>query len=239
LRFPDEFALAKIVAQPNSPVETVLRESGGSVLPVELILKSLDFAGRPHHVVAVRDLRARREAEQHIRYLALHDALTSLANRNYFNTRVDQEIDAARRKGEKLAVFCLDLDRFKEVNDLFGHAAGDRVLQAVASRASVVLAERHMMARLGGDEFAILAGGISNAVAAGEIAEAVLEALRCREVAPDIDSISASIGIAICPDDGDDRETLLTHADTALYGAKSEGRSTYRFFEGSKFVSGV
>jgi diguanylate cyclase len=229
--FPDELALAKIHTDPNKSVETGLQRSDGSMLPVEVILKSLDFAGRPHHVIAVRDLRARREAERQIRYLALHDALTSLPNRNYFNTRMDQEIDATLAKDGKLAVLCLDLDRFKEVNDLFGHAAGDRVLQAVASRAAAALGERRMMARLGGDEFAILATGIPNAVAAGQLAEAVLEALRRTDAVPEIDSISSSIGIAICPDDGVDRETLLSHADAALYRAKTEGRSTYRFFE--------
>ncbi len=154
--FPDAIALAEIIASPNMPVETNLHHADGSTFPVELILRSLDFAGRPHHVIAVRDLRARREAERHIRYLAHHDALTSLPNRGRFNERLDEEIHAASVKSEKLAVLCLDLDRFKEVNDLFGHAAGDRVLQAVAARITAVLGERHLMARLGGDEFAIL-----------------------------------------------------------------------------------
>ena len=126
--------------------------------PVELILRPIVFAGRPHHVIAVRDLQARKEAEQHIHYLAHHDALTSLPNRSHFNARIDQEI-AALANGESLAVLCLDLDRFKEVNDLFGHAAGDAVLQTVASRVSAVLGERQMMARLGGDEFAVLMPG--------------------------------------------------------------------------------
>jgi diguanylate cyclase len=229
--FPEELALARIAIEPNKPVETSLRHRDGTMLPVELILKSLDFAGRPHHVIAVRDLRARREAERHIRYLALHDALTQLPNRIQFNTRIDREIKAALAKGQRLAVLCLDLDRFKEVNDLFGHAAGDKVLQAVASRASAVLSERQMMARLGGDEFAILVPGLVNRNAASRIAEAVLDALRYTDVAVEIGSIAGSIGIAICPDDATDRETLLTHADTALYRAKTEGRSSHRFFE--------
>jgi diguanylate cyclase (GGDEF)-like protein len=144
---------------------------------------------------------------------------------------MDQEIEAALAKGVKFAVLCLDLDRFKEVNDLFGHAAGDKVLQAVASRTTAVLDDRHTMARLGGDEFAILVPNLANPAAAGGLAETILEALRCKDDTPEADSISSSIGIAICPDDGTDRETLLTHADTALYRAKNEGRSTYRFFE--------
>jgi diguanylate cyclase (GGDEF)-like protein len=229
--FPDELALARIVGAPNRPIETSLRHRDGTLLPVELILKSLDFAGRPHQVIAVRDLRARREAERHIRYLAHHDALTQLPNRIQFNARIDQEIKAALAKGERLAVLYLDLDGFKEINNLFGHAAGDGVLQAVALRASAALGERHMMARLGGDEFAILIPGLVSRSAAGRIADTVLEALRRQDIASEIDSISGSIGIAICPDDAADRETLLTQADTALYSAKTEGRSVYRFFE--------
>ena len=158
--------------------------------------------------------------------------LTSLPNRGHFNTRIDQEI-AALAEGERLAVLCLDLDRFKEVNDLFGHAAGDTVLQTVASRVTAVLGARQMMARLGGDEFAILMPGVANPAAAGRLAETILEALRATSDAPETNSISTSIGIALCPDDATDREALLTHADTALYRAKTEGGNTYRFFEAS------
>src|SRR4051812_5881776 len=228
--FPDRAACAKLLAGSSQPVETALRHADGSTSSVELILRPIVFAGRPHHVIAVRDLQARKEAEQHIRYLAHHDALTSLPNRSHFHARLEQEI-ASLRKGERLAVLCLDLDRFKEVNDLFGHAAGDTVLQAVAARVTDVLRQREIMARLGGDEFAILMPGIANPAAASRLAETILEALRAKGDAPESNAISASIGIAICPDDATNRETLLTQADTALYRAKAEGRNTYRFFE--------
>jgi diguanylate cyclase (GGDEF)-like protein/PAS domain S-box-containing protein len=227
--FPDKVARARLLSISNLPVETSLRHLDGSMTPVELILRPIVFAGRPHHVVAVRDLRARKEAEQHIHYLAHHDALTSLPNRGHFNARIDQEI-AALSRGESLAVLCLDLDRFKEVNDLFGHAAGDTVLQTVASRVTAVLDERQMMARLGGDEFAVLMP-VANPAAASRLAETILEALRTTSDTPETNAISTSIGIALCPDDAADRQALLTHADTALYRAKTEGRNTYRFFE--------
>jgi diguanylate cyclase len=228
--FPDRVARAKLLSGSNLPVETGLRHFDGSMTPVELILRPIVFGGQPRHVIAVRDLQARKEAEQHIRYLAHHDALTSLPNRSHFNARIDQEI-AALGKDESLAVLCLDLDRFKEVNDLFGHAAGDAVLQAVAERVTAVLDDRHLMARLGGDEFAILMPGVVNPAAASRLAESILEALRTPSDLPETNSISTSIGIALCPDDASDRQALLTHADTALYRAKSEGRNTYRFFE--------
>ena len=228
-RFPDEVARGRLLSA-GLPVETTLRHFEGSLIPVELILRPIIFAGRPHQVIAVRDLQARKDAEQHIHYLAHHDALTSLPNRGHFNERIDQEI-AALKKGESLAVLCLDLDRFKEVNDLFGHAAGDTVLQAVAARVTAVLGESQMMARLGGDEFVVLLPGVTNPAAASRLAESILEALRSTSDTPETNSISTSIGIALYPDDATDRQTLLTHADAALYRAKAEGRNTYRFFE--------
>ena len=230
--FPDKAARTRLLSGSNLAVETGLRHLDGSLTPVELILRPIVFGGRPHQVVAVRDLQPRKEAEQHIHYLAHHDALTSLPNRSHFNGRIDQEM-ATLAKGERLAVLCLDLDRFKEVNDLFGHAAGDTVLQTVASRVTAVLDERQLMARLGGDEFAILMPGVASPAAASRLAETVLEALRATSDTPEINSISTSIGIALYPDDATDRHALLSHADTALYRAKTEGRNTYRFFEAS------
>jgi diguanylate cyclase (GGDEF)-like protein/PAS domain S-box-containing protein len=190
--FPDRFARAKLLAGSNQAVETSLRHPDGSMTPVELLLRPIVFSGRPHHVVAVRDLQARKEAEQHIHYLAHHDALTSLPNRANFNTRIEQEM-AGLAGGERLAVLCLDLDRFKEVNDLFGHAAGDSVLQTVAARVTAVLGERQMMSRLGGDEFAILMPGLKDHEAAGRLAEEILEALRSASDTAETNCISTSI----------------------------------------------
>ena len=227
--FPDQVARTELLSRSNQTVETELRHLDGSTTPVELILRPIVFAGRPHQVVAVRDLQARKNAEQHIYFLAHHDALTSLPNRSHFNARIDQEI-AALSPGRSLAVLCLDLDRFKEINDLFGHSAGDQVLQTVASRITAVLGERQMMARLGGDEFAILMPDVANPAAASRLAETILEALRTSDDTPET-HVSTSIGIALCPEDAMDRQALLTYADTALYRAKTEGRNTYRFFE--------
>jgi diguanylate cyclase len=229
---PDDETRARLFAEANSSIEGDLRKADGSYNPVELILRPVDFAGRPHHAIAVRDVQARKNAEQHIRFLAHHDALTGIPNRSTFDVRLDQEIASAIASGHKLAVLCLDLDRFKEVNDLFGHATGDKVLQSAARRVGAVLDDGQMLARLSGDEFAILAPGLSNPAAAGRIAEAIIEALQTAGGTGEADApISTSIGVALCPDDATDRHTLLTHADTALYRAKNEGRGTYRFFE--------
>ena len=156
--------------------------------------------------------------------------MTALPNRHHFSEVIDREI-AGSAAGVKLGVLCFDLDRFKEVNDLFGHAAGDRVLQAVAERIAPLLGKDQIMARLGGDEFAILLPNLTGPEAAGRLAEDILQVLRHKDGNSDNDAISASIGIAIYPDDALDREALMTSADTALYRAKTEGRAGYRFFE--------
>ena len=138
------------------------------------------------------------------------------------------------KSGRRLAVLFLDLDRFKEINDLFGHAVGDRTLQVVATRIAGTLDDSQVIARLSGDEFAIILPGISDPAAAGRIAKAILEVLQAPvENIETNHPIGGSIGIAVCPDDARDRHTLLSHADTALYRAKNEGKGTYRYFEAS------
>ena len=230
--FPDPELRLKLFDRENVLVEGILRHRDGEEMPVEIIQRLVDLGGKPHRAVAVRDLRARKQAEENILFLAHHDALTGLPNRGSFNNKLDQEIAAALASGRRLAVLCLDLDRFKEVNDLFGHAAGDRALQAVAKRITGVLEDHHMMARLSGDEFAIIVPGVSNPSMAGRIAETILETLQMPVDNTEAGQpISTSVGIAICPDDAQDRHALLSHADTALYRAKNEGRGTYRYFE--------
>ncbi len=230
--FPEESLRLKLLETTDTPIEGELAKVDGSRGPVELIVRPVVFAGTPRRAIAVRDLQARKRAEQHIRFLAHNDSLTGLPNRSSFNKKLDQEMELAQATGRKLAVLCFDLDRFKEVNDLFGHATGDKMLQSVARRLSTLLDDTQMLARLSGDEFAIILPGIANPTVAGRLAETILETLRTGgpEEGEDNSPISASIGIAICPDDATDRQSLLTHADTALYRAKNEGRGTYRFF---------
>jgi diguanylate cyclase (GGDEF)-like protein/PAS domain S-box-containing protein len=232
LFLPDEAARRALLEQPKRHVESGLRRADGKVIPAEFILRAIDYGGRPHNAIAVRDLSDRKKAEDDIRFLAHHDGLTGLPNRNFFNARLDEEIEAHKASGLSLAILCLDLDRFKEVNDLFGHAAGDAVLKRVAECVTGVLDHNQVMARLGGDEFAIIATNIASPMAASRIAETVIETLRQDyETSASGNFISTSIGVAIFPNDAEDRRSLLTHADTALYRAKADGRAVYRFFE--------
>ncbi len=227
---PGDAARLALAGQPERPVEAELRLANGTMVPVEVIMQPVEHAGRPHYAVAVRDLRARRQAESQIQFLTHHDALTGLANRASFGKKLDQEMRAADAGGRKLAMLCLDLDRFKEVNDLFGHAAGDALLENVARIVSSELDDTQMVARLGGEEFAVLMP-CEQAGAAGRLAERILEALRSGRTVGTGPQVATSIGIALYPDDADERAALLSNADTALYRAKSEGRGTYRFFE--------
>ncbi|MEO4000414.1 EAL domain-containing protein [Mesorhizobium sp. CAU 1732] len=207
--------------------------SGGARLPVEIISRNIDYGGSPHTIYAVRDLRERKKAEADIRHLAMHDTLTGLPNRRAFNEKLRQEL-AANEPDTLIAMFCLDLDRFKEVNDLFGHSAGDAMLQKVADCVIGVLRPGQMVARLGGDEFAIIASGLHSAAEASSIADSILTAFRYENrEAPSEGLMSTSIGIALYPQDAPDAELLVSHADTALYRAKAEGRDTWRFFEKS------
>lgn len=230
-----EFLGAKICTMlaegPNVAIETDLNTAFGPI-PAEAILRQVDFAGQPHQAIAIRDLSARKQAEQHIRFLAHHDALTGLPNRVSFSRKLEDEIGHARRHGQSFAVLCLDLDRFKEVNDLFGHAAGDALLQRVGQSLLDAIEGYGNAARLGGDEFAVLLGDIGTPARAGRIAEQILDAFRRNnEHSGDGALTSASIGIAMFPDNADTAEQLMTQADTALYRAKQDGRGVYRFYE--------
>jgi diguanylate cyclase (GGDEF)-like protein/PAS domain S-box-containing protein len=229
--FRDHAALS-IFNMSSQPIEAELRHVSGASIPVELIVRPVEFKLKPHGAIAVRDLRARKEAEQHIRFLAHHDPLTGLPNRSSFNRKLDEEIAASQTNGQRLAVLCIDLDHFKEVNDLFGHASGDALLQAVSQSVTRVLQPHQMMARLGGDEFAVILPDLRDANGASRVAEDILKVIEIENQAASATArVSASIGIAIYPGDAADRQSLLTNADTALYRAKADGRGVVRFFE--------
>jgi diguanylate cyclase (GGDEF)-like protein/PAS domain S-box-containing protein len=218
----------------DEAIETELVRPDGQSIPIEVIQRPVDYAGKPGIALAVRDLRDRKRAEKKIKFLAHHDPLTKLANRATFNDRLDREIEQHRVTGRCLAVLCLDLDRFKEINDLFGHATGDAVLQSAADCVTSLLKENQVMARLGGDEFAVILPDLQDPTEAGTLAENILEAMqRVNQSESSGAPLAASIGVACFPSDAADRTSLLTHADTALYRAKADGRGTYRFFEAS------
>ncbi|MDO9387421.1 MAG: diguanylate cyclase [Thiobacillus sp.] len=177
-----------------------------------------------------RLIRAGIDAEQTIRKLSLHDPLTGLANRRFLNENEKHLIAGAKRSGKQMAVLTIDLDDFKEVNDLYGHAAGDAVLVASAERMKQLLRESDVIARLGGDEFIIVLGQVDNAEAAREVAGRVVESLSQPVLLAGGETarVGASVGIAMCCANGETLEELLKKADAALYAAKRNGKRTYR-----------
>jgi diguanylate cyclase (GGDEF)-like protein len=183
-------------------------------------------------VATYEDVSERRRAEARIAHMAHHDALTDLPNRVLLRDRIEHALARARRFSETFSVLCLDLDRFKSVNDTLGHPVGDALLKIVADRLRSCVRETDVIARMGGDEFAILQIGDDSVQAADRLAQRVLQSIG----APyDLDGqhvvIGTSVGIAVAPRDGDSADQLLKNADLALYRAKAAGRGTHRFFE--------
>ncbi len=177
------------------------------------------------------DITERRQAEAAITHLAHHDALTNLPNRVLFRERLGQALRQARR-GETLALLCLDLDQFKAVNDTLGHPIGDALLQAVVERLILRTREDDVVARLGGDEFAIVQAPIGKPTDATAFAERLIELFEAPFIVGGHQIvIGTSIGIAFAPQDGLDPDQLLKSADLALYRAKVDGRGVYRLFQ--------
>jgi diguanylate cyclase (GGDEF)-like protein len=168
----------------------------------------------------------------HISFMAHHDALTGLPNRLLFHKRLEEVLDERRRRNDGVALLCLDLDHFKQVNDTLGHPAGDKLLKEVAGRLRECVRDGDVVARLGGDEFAILQCSASHPEHASELAERIIEAVGAPyDLDGDRAVIMASIGIAISTRDLCSTDALLRSADIALYQAKKGGRCTFRFFE--------
>jgi len=182
-------------------------------------------------LLTLEDISERKLAEARITHMAHHDALTGLPNRVQFHECLSVAV-ARGRRGEPSAVLFLDLDHFKAVNDTFGHLVGDALLQEVSERLRGEVREIDMVARLGGDEFAIVQGTVDQPQAATALAKRLIEALCLPyNISGHHVTIGTSIGIAVLPGDGADPEQLLKNADMALYGAKADGRGSFRFFE--------
>ena len=177
------------------------------------------------------DITERRRAEAKISHMALHDGLTDLANRHLFDEQIASSFKQLARR-QKFALLCLDLDRFKNVNDTLGHPVGDKLLQQVGARLRLCAREYDSIARLGGDEFAILQRGVAEPAEAKALSERIVDAIGKPF---DLDGhqvvIGVSIGIALAPTDATDVVELLKAADLALLRAKTDGRGTYRFFD--------
>ena len=193
-----------------------------------LTFQPMDTGGS---VVLVEDITERRNAEAKIHHLARYDALTGLPNRSLFREHMDRAIALTRRQ-ELCAVLFIDLDQFKQVNDTLGHPSGDALLCAVADRLRRMIRDSDSVARFGGDEFVVLQSPIKRPEEAASLAQRIVSELGAPyEIEGNEVVVGASIGISMAPNDGTDADLLLKNADMALYRAKSDGRSAWRFFE--------
>jgi diguanylate cyclase (GGDEF)-like protein/PAS domain S-box-containing protein len=204
----------------------------GSEIEVLTFGRRVSFEGRDGFLVAVVDITERRKAEARIAHMAHHDGLTNLPNRELYQDRLKQALEQSQPGNTHVAVLCVDLDLFKNVNDSFGHPMGDRLLKLVADRLRSQVRGNNLVARLGGDEFAVILAADVSPNDASDFATRLIQVL---SDSYDIDGvevvIGASIGIALSPGDGDTSEELMRNADMALYRAKSDGGGVHRFFE--------
>ncbi|GAN82077.1 diguanylate cyclase (GGDEF) domain-containing protein [Acidocella aminolytica 101 = DSM 11237] len=184
------------------------------------------------YLVITQDISDRRRANERIRYLADHDALTGLANRRRLNELIEVSLEISRRQGNKFAIHIIDVDRFKSVNDLLGHAVGDRLLIDLANCLKQEARANDLIARIGGDEFVVLQANVDDVGDACALAGRLLGAVRNRLAETESHTLagSISIGIALAPDHGATAELLLSHADMALYQVKSSGRNDFAVF---------
>ncbi|MDQ8726559.1 EAL domain-containing protein [Bradyrhizobium sp. LHD-71] len=204
----------------------------GSEIEVLSFGRRVAFGEQDAFLVALLDVTERRRVEQRIAHMAHHDALTNLPNRALFHDRLTNTLARRRDPRQSIAVMCVDLDLFKNVNDSFGHPVGDKLLQLVSHRFMQCVRGNDLVARVGGDEFAVILDQVASPAEAGHIASQVIKALSTPYEIDGIEAvIGASIGIALSPGDGTSADELIRNADMALYRAKGEQRGTHRFFE--------
>lgn len=210
------------------------RRKNGEFCPMLTSINAVtDEQGQLTHYVAIAtDISYQKQTEQDLKELAYFDALTHLPNRALFKDRLEQELLLAERSQHRVALFFLDLDHFKIINDTLGHWAGDCLLQTIAARIQSCLRKSDTVARLSGDEFTIILPGLAGISVATELAQQLIDVMASPVQLDDHEVyIGVSIGIAVFPDDGRDFYTLTKHADTAMYVSKTKGRGRFHYFE--------
>lgn len=215
-------------------MEIEIIKQDGDLMPVVFSVAGVEseFGDTLGGIIHIVDITERVRVEEALKHMATHDALTGLPNRRLFSDRVELEMAHARRNQQKLGLMYFDLDYFKRVNDTFGHRVGDHLLQLVGKRLADLLRESDTVARMGGDEFILLSPEMTKKQDAAPIAKRVMEALREPfEFDGHRVHVSTSLGIAVFPDDGEDVDTLMKHADVAMYRAKEQGRDRYHFYD--------
>lgn len=213
--------------------EIVERHKTGSLFTVEQVIAPVfDANGQISHFVAIQeDVTERKNAEGRIQHLANYDQLTGLPNRRLFREQLNEIIERAKKYNTKVALLFADLTNFNRINDTLGHAAGDKLLKAIADRLARLISNNDFLARIGGDEFAIVSENIANAEAVAVKARSMIETILAPMQIENVEvNVGACVGIAICPDDEVEPERLVNFTDMALHKAVRSSPNSYFFF---------
>lgn len=214
-------------------IEYILITRDGDEVPAEFSASTIkdEFNIPIGFIIDIKDMIKHKQKENRLTYMATHDVLTGLPNRALFNDRFSLALHQAKRDRSKLYLMILDLDKFKGVNDKFGHEVEDKLLQEVAARLVNFLRKSDTVARLGGDEFALILPKILSKEDAMKVVHKILQAMRQPFIISEYKiNISVSVGVAIYPDNSENAQLLIRCADAAMYQAKQKGRDTYQFF---------
>ncbi|RDD92598.1 EAL domain-containing protein [Acidovorax sp. BoFeN1] len=216
----------------EDPYEVTIRHKDGHEIPVEVVGKTMPQLHADYRVVVVRDITARKEAQERETFLALHDTLTQLPNRRFLMEQLGKVLSMARRRKSQVAVLFINLDHFKTVNDSLGHHAGDQLLCDVAERLRQSVRDTDLVARLSGDEFVAVLTDIHTPDDAALVADKLIETMRSAFTVGQLPlTMSPSIGISLFPGDDTTVQGLLRCADTAMYHAKDSGRGNRQFYQ--------
>jgi diguanylate cyclase (GGDEF)-like protein/PAS domain S-box-containing protein len=227
----DADAIERLLGDDELRLDTDLTSRDGSTIAVEIAARTISYGDGSARLLEFRDVGERKMTQQRVSFLAHHDALTGLPNRELMRARLSEATARATAAGKSFAVMWIDLDHFKDINDIHGHMMGDQILKMVADKLRFEMPADTMIARLGGDEFVVLCEDIHDASEARLIGQQLRRLLnRPFDLGEKQLTVGASIGLAVYPDDSHNAEDVLKNADLALFHAKSEGRGRCRYF---------
>jgi diguanylate cyclase (GGDEF)-like protein len=211
--------------------ETKHRKKDGSIFPVEVSAKATQIGEDTIVMSIIRDISKHREIESNLTNLANIDYLTNIPNRRCILNNFSAMCEGAKRKKHKLAVLFFDINKFKKINDTYGHDIGDEVLKEMAKRINGVISDKEIFGRIGGDEFVILQSCIKSKIEVLEMIEKIINEFNKPISKKDFTiHIGTSIGVSIFPDDSEDRNVLMSFSDKAMYDAKIKGGNSYKFY---------
>jgi len=227
----DADVIERLLSEDDLRLETEITNRAGNTVAVEIAARTIAYGDSTARLLEIRDVGERRSTQERVSFLAHHDPLTTLPNRELMRTRLNEAVERASQNGTRIAVLWIDLDHFKDINDIHGHLMGDQILRIVAEKLKFEMPADTVIARLGGDEFVVVCENINDAAEARLIGQQLRRLLnRPIDLGEKSLTVGASIGVAAFPEDATNAEDLLKNADLALFHAKAEGRGRCRHF---------